>query len=348
MRVPGPLRAAEAFGPVGLDPMGLRFEEVQVVEMQRRKARAALVSVASNATLTLLKMAVGVTIGSVAVLSEAVHSGIDLIASVIALFAVRRSGRPADDEHPFGHGKVENISGVVEALLIFVAAGWIIVEAVGKLRHPEPLDAVGWGVGIMALSALVNALISRMLFRVGKETASVALQADAWHLRTDVYTSVGVLAGLALIVVGHRVFPGVSLDWLDPVAGLAVAFLILRAAYHLTVGAARDLMDARLGEEETWIRAQISELKPTVRGFHKLRTRRAGPTRFVDVHVLVDSGMHLDQAHEISQTIEDAVTARFPGTSLTVHMEPCDAECAPPCAQDCLLDTDERRSLGRR
>jgi ferrous-iron efflux pump FieF len=107
-------------------------------------------------------------------------------------------------------------------------------------------------------------------------------------------------------------------------------------------------MDARLGEEETWIRRHIAELKPTVRGFHKLRSRRSGPTRFVDVHVLMDGGMQLDRAHEISQRIEDAVEARFPGTSLTVHMEPCDAECAPPCVQDCLLDSQERRSLGGR
>lgn len=318
------------------------------MEMQRRKARAAWISVASNTTLTLLKIAVGVAIGSVAVLSEAIHSGIDLVASVIALFAVRRSGRPADQEHPFGHGKVENISGVVEALLIFLAAGWIILEAVGRLRHPDPLATVGWGVGVMAVSAVVNIWVSRMLFRVGKETASVALQADAWHLRTDVYTSAGVMTGLAVIWVGHRLFPGVSLDWLDPMAGIAVALLILRAAYRLTVDAAGDLMDARLGEEEAWIRAHVAELKPTVRGFHKLRTRRSGPTRFVDIHVLMDREMHLVLAHEVSQNIEDAVEARFPGTSLTVHMEPCDTECAPPCVQDCLLDDQERRSLGGR
>lgn len=315
------------------------------MQMQRQKARAAWISVASNTTLTLLKLVVGLTIGSVAVLSEAIHSGIDLIASVIALFAVRRSSRPADEQHPFGHGKVENISGVAEALLIFVAAGWIIFEAVGKLRHPEPLETVGWGVGIMMLSAVVNLLVSRMLFRVGKETHSVALQADGWHLRTDVFTSAGVMIGLALIVVGRRFMPGVDLDWLDPLAGIAVALLILRAAYRLTVDATRDLMDASLGEEEVWIRGHLAELKPAVRGYHKLRTRRAGNTRFVDVHVFMDSGMHLDQAHEITQKIEDDVQARFPGTSLTVHMEPCDAGCDSDCLQDCLLDADERGSL---
>ncbi|MHB1342883.1 MAG: cation diffusion facilitator family transporter [Thermoleophilia bacterium] len=282
------------------------------VDTQHRKARAAWISVASNTTLVGLKLLVGIAIGSVAVISEAIHSGIDLVASLIALFAVRRSGRPADGEHPFGHGKVENLSGVAEALLIFIAAAWIIVEAAGKLRHPDPLETVGWGVGIMLVSAIVNTLVSRMLFRVGKETSSVALQADAWHLRTDVYTSAGVMAGLALIWVGHRAFPAVDLDWLDPLAGIGVAVLIIRAAYRLTIDAARDLMDASLDEEEVWIRTYISGLKPTIRAYHKLRTRKAGPTRFVDVHVLVDSDMHLDRAHEISQQLEDAIRGSLP------------------------------------
>ncbi len=315
------------------------------MEAQGRKARAAWISVASNTTLVVLKLIVGITIGSVAVLSEAIHSGMDLAASVIALFAVRRSGRPADDEHPFGHGKVENLSGVAEALLIFAAAIWIIVEAVDKLRHPGPISLVGWGIAIMLVSAIVNTLVSRMLFRVGSETDSVALQADAWHLRTDVYTSVGVMGGLALIWVGHRVLPTVDLDWLDPVAGIAVALLIMSAAYRLTVHAIRDLMDVSLDEEEEWIRGQILALKPTIRAYHKLRTRKAGPTRFVDVHVLVDSDMHLDQAHEISQRLEDAIEDRFPGTSVTVHMEPCDCACEPACVGDCLLEPEERISL---
>ncbi|MHB0979101.1 MAG: cation diffusion facilitator family transporter [Thermoleophilia bacterium] len=318
------------------------------MEAHGRKARAAWISVASNTTLVVFKLIVGIAIGSVAVLSEAIHSGIDLIASVIALFAVRRSGRPADEEHPFGHGKVENLSGVTEALLIFVAAAWIIVEAVGKLRHPDPLRTVGWGVGIMLASAIVNTLVSRMLFRVGKETSSVALQADAWHLRTDVYTSAGVMGGLALIWLGRRMFPAVNLDWLDPLAGIAVALLIMRAAYRLTVDAARDLMDANLAEEEDWIRERIVELKPGIRAYHKLRTRKAGPTRFVDVHVLVDSDMHLDRAHEISQQLEDAIESRFPGTSVTVHMEPCDAACEPTCLNDCLLGPEERESLAAK
>ena len=156
----------------------------------------------------LLKLAVGITIGSVSVMSEAIHSGVDLLAAIIALLAVRTSGKPADGDHPFGHGKVENVSGTVEAILIFVAAGWIIYEAAKKLRNPEPIEEAGIGVAVMLISVVANIMISRMLFKVGKETDSVALLADAWHLRTDVYTSLGVMAGLAIIFLGGIFFPG--------------------------------------------------------------------------------------------------------------------------------------------
>ena len=157
--------------------------------IDKRKSSVALLSVASNTILVLLKLTVGIIIGSVSVISEAIHSSVDLLAAMIALFAVRTSGKPADAEHPFGHGKVENMSGTVEALLIFLAAGWIIFEAVKKLKNPEPLEEVGWGVAVMIVASAANILVSRALFKVGKETDSVALQADAWHLRTDVYTS---------------------------------------------------------------------------------------------------------------------------------------------------------------
>ena len=165
--------------------------------LANKKTGVAVLSVASNSLLIVLKIVVGLLIGSVAVISEAIHSGIDLLAAVIALFAVRASSARADEQHPYGHGKVENISGTIEALLIFAAAAWIIYEAVRKLIDPDEIDMPVWGVGVMLVSAMVNIFVSRRLFKVGKETDSVALQADAWHLRTDVYTSVGVMVGPA-------------------------------------------------------------------------------------------------------------------------------------------------------
>jgi cation diffusion facilitator family transporter len=166
---------------------------------QRRKTRVAWLSVASNTALVAAKVVVGLAIGSVSVLSEAIHSGMDLLAAAIALFAVRRSGVPADSDHQFGHGKAESISCLAEALLIFGAAGWIVYEAVDKLIHPRQIELASLGVAVMLLSSLVNWFVSASLFRVGRETDSQALLADAWHLRTDVYTSAGVMVGLSLV-----------------------------------------------------------------------------------------------------------------------------------------------------
>lgn len=216
------------------------------MDAQKRKERVALLSVLSNSTLVVMKLIVGLWIGSVAVISEAIHSGVDLVAAVIALFSVKTSSLPADGKHPFGHGKIENISGTVEALLIFIAAGWIIWESVSKLLLPWPVETVGWGVAVMFISAVANSVVARMLFRVGKETDSVALIADGWHLRTDVYTSAGVMAGLTVIWIGESLFPDIELHWLDPVAAIGVALLIIKAAWDLTRQSTGGLMDETL------------------------------------------------------------------------------------------------------
>jgi len=175
-----------------------------VADIQQKKERVAMLSVASNSFLVLFKVIVGITIGSVSIISEAIHSGVDLLAAIIAMFSVKTSSVPADEQHPFGHGKIENISGFVEALLIFVAAFWIIFEALKKLMEPHEITHAGLGVAVMFVSAVINYFVSRRLFRVGKE-------ADAWHLRTDVYTSAGVMAGLGIIWIGHEFFPRTTL-----------------------------------------------------------------------------------------------------------------------------------------
>ena len=315
---------------------------------RRRKTRVALLSVASNTTLVLFKLVVGLLIGSVSVISEAVHSGVDLIASLIALFAVRTASKPADEGHPFGHGKVENISGTIEALLIFGAAAYIIFEAVKKLLHPTPVESLGWGVTVMGFSAVANFFVSRLLFKVGRETQSVALEADGWHLRTDVYTSVGVMAGLAFMWLAQLVFPGHSWEWVDPVAALGIAFLIIRAAYKLTVNAARDLLDVSLPEEEFWIREYIAGLVPPVRGFHHMRTRKAGHMRFVEFHLLVDGEMSVEASHAITESVERDIREHFPESSVTVHIEPCDGSCQQFCVDGCYLSDDTRKTVQER
>lgn len=315
---------------------------------RRRKTRVALVSVASNGTLVALKLTVGLLIGSVSVISEAAHSGVDLVASLIALFAVRTAGKPADEGHPFGHGKVENISGTVEALLIFGAAAYIIFESVRKLLHPTSVESLGWGVTVMGLSAVANFFVSRLLFKVGRETQSVALEADGWHLRTDVYTSVGVMAGLAFMWAARLAFPGHEWAWVDPVAALGIAVLIIRAAYMLTVNATRDLLDVSLPEDELWIRDYIEGLVPPVRGLHGMRTRRSGHTRFVEFHLLVDGEMTVDASHAITDVISRDIVEHFPESSVTVHIEPCDGTCEPVCVDGCYLADEARETVHDR
>lgn len=311
------------------------------------KTRVAVLSVASNSLLVLLKIITGLLMGSVSVLSEAIHSAVDLVASVIALVAVRVSAKPADEGHPFGHGKVENISGAVEALLIFLAGGWIIYESVGKLQHPAPLEAVGWGVGVMCLSSLANLMVSGMLFKVGRQTGSVALMADGWHLRTDVYTSAGVMAGLGIVWAGRSLWPAVNLRWIDPVAAIAVALLILKTAYQLTLEASRDLFDASLSRDElALISAQISSAGPHVRGFHQLLTRKAGSERFVQFHLLVNSLLSLDEAHRLSGAVKARIKEHLPATNVIIHVEPCAGDCKPDCIPNCNLAEAERKALG--
>jgi cation diffusion facilitator family transporter len=291
--------------------------------MNARKRGVAWLSVLSNTVLVVIKLLVGLMIGSVAVISEAIHSGIDLIAAMIALFAVTRSSKPADDGHHYGHGKVENLSGAIEAILIFVAAGWIIKEAIEKLLHPGPIEQIGWGVAVMLVSSIANIIISRKLFKIGNESDSVALKADAWHLLTDVYTSAGVMAGLALMWAGEKMFVGVHLHWMDPVAALVVATLIIKAAYELTMQAGHDLLDGSLPEEdEKWMRHYLEHQKPVIRGYHGLRTRKAGSVRIVDVHILVDPHMTVFHSHEITDEIKRGFAKHFPVITVTVHVEP--------------------------
>jgi len=306
--------------------------------VHKKKARVALLSVISNSILVAMKLLIGLLIGSVSVISEAIHSGVDLVAAGIALFAVKKAGKPADKRHPFGHGKVENISGTIEALLIFVAAIWIIFEAVKKMITPGPMESVGWGIIVMMISATANYFVSGMLFKVGKETDSVALQADGWHLRTDVYTSAGVMVALAVIYFGGIFIPGANLHWMDPAAAIFVAMLILKASYDLTKKAAVDLIDTSLpAGEQRLIRQSILNQRNNIIGFHDLRTRKAGSERFVEMHLVVDSKLSVERSHKITDDISDEIRNALPETDVTIHVEPCNGNCSEECEHDCEM-----------
>ena len=283
------------------------------------KSKTALLSVGSNTLLVALKLGIGMMIGSVAVISEAIHSGIDLLAALIAWQAVRVADTPPDEDHPYGHGKFESISGTVEAMLIFIAGGWVIYESALGLIHGRTSQPPIWGLVVMGFSAVVNTLVARRLHKVAEEHDSVALRADAHHLSIDVYTSLGVFVGLGLVALT---------GWhaLDSIAALAVGLLILYTAYGITKQAIAPLVDVALPAEE--IEKIVAALRshPQVRGWHKLRTRKAGSTRFVAFHLLLDDDLRLVESHAIAHDVKALIVASLPGCVVDIHTEPCTEE----------------------
>ena len=280
-----------------------------------KKIRAARLSILSNSILIILKFIVGLFSGSVSIISEAIHSFMDLLASLVAFFSVRISDTPADERHPYGHGKFENISGVVEALLIFVAAFWIIYEAVKKITHPTDVEKIGYGFAVMLISAIVNIFVSRRLYRVAKETDSVALEADALHLKTDVYTSIGVATGLLLMWIS-----GIHL--VDPIVAILVALLILKESYELFSKAYAPLLDLALPADDLARISDIIQNRCTKEmSFHDLRTRKAGNYKYIDFHLNLDPDKTVREAHEICDLIEEDIKRAFEHTEVTIHVE---------------------------
>ena len=293
------------------------------------KTSAAGLSILSNSVLVALKLAVGLIMGSVSVISEGAHSAVDLLAALIAFFSIRAAAKPADEEHEFGHGKIENISGSVEALLIFLAAGLIIYEAIVKIINRAKPEFLVAGIGIMAFSVVSNFFVSRFLHRVANRTDSVALEADAWHLTTDVYTSLGVLVGLLIVETTHFYI-------LDPIIAIGVALLIFRAAWNITRKSMGGLVDARLPKaEEDIIAASITEHLGEVTGFHELRTRKSGSQRYIDLHLVLPKSVTLEEAHKLCDHLEGDIKSKLSNGLVTIHCEPCeqgqDGTCPPEC-----------------
>lgn len=281
-----------------------------------KKARVALLSIVSNTTLIIFKVMAGVLSGSVSIISEAIHSGMDLVASFIAFYSVRTSAKPADKEHPYGHGKIENISGIAEGILIFVAAGLIIKEAVEKIYHPVEIQQTSLAIGVMLGAALVNVFVSRKLYSVAREEDSMALEADALHLKTDVYTSLGVALGLLLIKL-------TGLMMLDPIVAILVALLIIKEAWELCSNAVNFLLDTKLtDEEEARIVAVINRYSDRFRDFHKLKTRKSGNMKHIDFHITVDPDLSVRETHELIGFLKRDMWEEFQYTRVNVHVDP--------------------------
>ncbi|MEQ8154555.1 MAG: cation diffusion facilitator family transporter [Clostridiaceae bacterium] len=281
-----------------------------------RRVKIALLSIISNTVLIILKVVAGILSGSVSIISEAIHSGMDLAASLVAFFSVRHSAKPADKNHPFGHGKIENISGIVEGLLIFVAAGMIINEAVRKIYEPVEIEEAFIAIAVMLSAALINFLVSRKLYKVAKEEDSMALEADALHLKTDVYTSLGVGIGIILIKL-----TGILI--LDSIVAILVALLIIKEAWELSKNALDYLLDTKLtDEEEAEIEKVIKEHCHQFKDYHKLKTRKSGNVKHIDFHITVDPDLTVRETHDIIGSIKKDMQEKFKYTRVNIHIDP--------------------------
>jgi cation diffusion facilitator family transporter len=290
----------------------------------RETSRAASWSIVSNSLLTVLKLVMGVMSGSISVIAEAIHSGNDLLASLLAWFAIRKANEPADEEHGYGHGKFESLSASIEAALIVVAAVMVMYGALRRLMRGGPFDIDhGPALIAMGISALANVLISRYLFRIARRHDSVALLADAWHLRADVWTSAGVFGSLAAITI-------TDWHWLDPVAAMLVGFLILFQGGRIGREALGQLLDRSLPPEEMQIvTGLLAAHDDLFMDYHRLRARKAGRERQIDLHMLTCPQTTVEAAHGVCDHLEQDIRAQLPYTRVVIHVEPCDETNCP-------------------
>jgi cation diffusion facilitator family transporter len=295
-----------------------------------KKTRAAALSIASNTSLILLKIVAGFITGSVSLIAEAIHSTMDLIAAIIAFVSVRISDNPADKQHQFGHGKAENLSGVIEGMLILVAAGLIVSEAIHKIIEGVSLEIIEVGIAVMAVSIVVNLFVSRYLLKVARATDSIALKADATHLTTDILTMAGVFIGLIVVRLTGLVI-------LDPIIAMVVAALIVKAAIDIIREALGGLMDVSLPEaEQAAIESCIMQHNDRIVEFHRLRTRKAGSHRQIDLHLVIPRTASVDEAHSLCDHLETDIEEILHNTEVNIHIEPCLTVCAE-CSVTCNI-----------
>lgn len=281
----------------------------------RRRSRAAWVSLVGAVTILVLKFVAYVVTGSIGFLSDAAESLVNLVAAGVLLIALAVSEAPPDYRHPYGHTKAEYLSSILEAALIILAAGAIAWSATVRLLHPQPLANVAAGVAVSVAAGAANLLLARYLFAMARRERSSALDANARHILTDVYTSVGVVAGVALVgVTGWHV--------LDPLLGLVVAANIVYVGVRVMRRSLSQLLDERLPEAEEARILAVLEATPEVRGFHRLKTRRSGRARFMEVDVFVDPAMTVADAHALVARVEEGVHAELDDLVTTIHVEP--------------------------
>jgi cation diffusion facilitator family transporter len=297
------------------------------------KAGATKLLIGVVVGLIILKVVVSWLTGSISILAQAADSLLDLFAGIITFSAIRIAARPADVEHPYGHSKVEDIAGVVQGILIFIAGGLIIYSAIGRIIEGSSIELAEAGIAVMAVSIVASIFLSRHLLSVSRTTGSVALEANARNIATDVYSASAVLVGLGIVQ-----FTGLNI--LDPVIAIGVAIYILKVAIDTIRKPVSGLLDEKLPpSQQAVIEACLRKRSRAVSGFHALRTRRAGSQSYIDLHLVMDGDISLEQAHQICEQIEVEIRSALHGASVIIHAEPCDGEC-----EQCSAICSKRRA----
>lgn len=303
------------------------------MQANQKKKLVAGLSITSNVVLSLMKIITGILSGSLSIISEAIHSLSDLFASVLTLFSVIKSSKPADNDHPYGHGKYEDLAGFIEGLLIIMASLFIIYEATKKIIFGINIESENFmGITVMSVAVILNIIVSTLLFKVAKETNSISLYADGEHLRTDVYSSLGVLIGLILIkITGYVV--------LDPIVAILVAVIIFKTGYKISKKAASNLLDHSLPDEN------IIKIKKIIKSYSKsvtlkknsIKTRQVGPTQDIDMILQFVGDTSICECHKICDEIEKQIRNLYPNCSISIHSEPVcyKKNCQKSCDKNC-------------
>ncbi len=294
------------------------------------KIRAATFSVCGALSLAIIKLIIAFFSGSMAVLASAIDSLLDILMSGVNFAAIRHAEQPPDQRHPFGHGKFETLATLIQALVIFSSGGWVVYEAVTRLNQGQRLNNLNQGIGVLALSSVVSWFIARHLSNVAKLTDSTALEADSLHFRMDIYTNLGLMAGL-LFVRWFKIY------WLDSALSILVASYILHEAVQLVKRSLTDMLDQELPEDiQNHVHQLILSHDGPLSGYHGLRTRRAGSLKIMDFHLEVCKDMTVSEAHKLTDSLEKRIEREIPGSDVIIHIDPCDAvEC--PGRDKCLL-----------
>jgi cation diffusion facilitator family transporter len=307
--------------------------DVGEVKMFSTKAGAAKLLIGVVVSLIAIKVIVGLLTGSISVLAQAADSLLDLFAAIITFSAIRIAAKPADTEHPYGHGKVEDIAGAGQGVLIFVAGGLIIYAAISRIIKGSSIELADAGVAVMAVSIVASIFLSRHLLRVSRRTGSVALEANARNITTDVYSASAVLVGLAIVQF-------TKLNIIDPILAIGVAIYILKVAVDTIRRPISGLLDEKLPpSEQAVIEDSLKKHSREVSGYHALRTRRAGSQSYIDLHLVMAGDLSLEQAHQTCDQIEVEIQNALHEASVTIHAEPCDNKC-----EQCSAICSKRRT----